>query len=250
MDIANNQFELGASKIVNGLLTSLTIGFGITCGSDIWLVSLNAYKQSKGIPSFSSASEIFHGSLQWTNSSVPSSLPPFGFMGTFTLNEQNVIAAEKMVNGCLRQPNISWWMQPMPWWSMFILLPLINFVASLRRGIKIRSWEMPVSIAISCASQAVTRVVVAKFGLTGHPDYIALMGSFVVSLFGNLYAYFCGRTAFSVMLTGIWLLVPSGLASAGGITSTLQSGQDEYTQALDLARKSASISFLSLSMMF
>ena len=97
---------------------------------------------------------------------------------------------------------------------------------------------MPVTIFISCASQAVTRVASAYLGLNGHPDYISLIGSFVVSLLGNLYAIAFSGTAFSVMLTGIWLLVPTGLASAGGLSSTYQPGQDEYTQSLDLARKS------------
>ena len=63
-------------------------------------------------------------------------------------------------------------------------------------------------IAISCISNAVTQLGNRKFGLSGHPDYAALLGSFIVSLLGDLWSRKFGGTAFTVMLTGIWLLIP------------------------------------------
>lgn len=97
-------------------------------------------------------------------------------------------------------------------------------------------------VLISCASVGVTKVANAKLDLSGHPDYTALLGSFIVSLLGNVYARRFGGTAFTAMLTGILLLIPTGLAEAGGLASPYTTpGQDEYTQALDLARKSKSL---------
>ncbi|KAI5114747.1 hypothetical protein M0805_003488, partial [Coniferiporia weirii] len=82
-------------------------------------------------------------------------------------------------------------------------------------------------------------------GLAGHPDYTALLGSFVVSLLGNVYSRKMGGTAFTIMLTGIWLLIPTGLAEAGGLASSYTApGEDEYTESLDLARKNAVISVI------
>ena len=63
-------------------------------------------------------------------------------------------------------------------------------------------------IIISCISNAVTKVGNHKFGLSGHPDYGALVGSFIVSMLGNLWSRKFGGTAFTVMLTGIWLMIP------------------------------------------
>ena len=48
-----------------------------------------------------------------------------------------------------------------------------------------------------------------------------------------------GGTAFTIMLTGIWLLIPTGLAEAGGLSSSYTAPEeDEYTESLELARKS------------
>lgn len=236
LDIANRQFELGSGKIVHSLLTSLMLGFGLTAGSDTFLNY--AKSVTRGTAEVSDGTEHFLGALQWTNDSVPTTFPAWGIEGRFSFTQQSDVTTEKLIQNCYRIPGGPWYSQPLPWWSLFFLLPVINLVASLRRGVKLRSKEMPATIIISCASQAVTKVVAARVGLTGHPDYTALLGSFVVSFLGNLYAVVSSGTAFSVMLTGIWLLIPGGLAAAGGLTSQYVPGQDEYTQALELARKS------------
>ena len=151
-----------------------------------------------------------------------------------------------MRNGCFRNPHWPWPLNPLPWYTLFFLLPILNLVLSMKRNQPIKSLQMPVMILISCASYAVTQLCNRKLGLAGHPDYAALIGSFVVSLLGNLYSRKFKGTAFTTMLTGIWLLIPTGLAETGGLSSNYTApGQDEYTESLDLARKSKLI-FMSL----
>ena len=245
LDIANKLMEMGSAKMINGLLTSLMLGFGLTFGSDIWLnISQVAMEE---IAHETNMVEVFEASLKWVNDTGKVGLPMHGISGIFTITGNSPLVEDVIVNGCPRSTSDPWYMQPIPWYTLFALLPFINLVASVRRGVAVRSREMLVSIAISCACQAVTRVVAKYVGLNGHPDYTALIGSFVVSLLGNIYGLVATRTAFSVMASGIWLLIPTGLAAAGGLSSSYGSGQDEYTMALDLARKSTFHPCLNLS---
>lgn len=107
---------------------------------------------------------------------------------------------------------------------------------------------MFVMVTIACISFVITRLCNIKFGLVNHPDYVSLIGSWIVGILGNGYSRRFGGTAFTAMLTGILLLVPDGLSAAGGLSSNYQgAGQDEYTQSLTLARKSQSNFFHSFS---
>lgn len=74
------------------------------------------------------------------------------------------------------------------------------------------SRQMIVMVSIACVSFTFTRLANSFWGLENHPDYVALIGSFSVGLFGNLYSRKFGGTAFTSMLTGILLLVPVSLS--------------------------------------
>lgn len=67
---------------------------------------------------------------------------------------------------------------------------------------------MVVMVCIACVSFLATRFANLHWGLANHPDYVALIGSFVVGVLGNAYSRKFGGTAFTAMLTGILLLVP------------------------------------------
>ena len=237
LDIASKNIYLGAPKIVSGLMTSLYLGFGLTLGSDVWL-HFDAYGRSM-VESTADKIAYVNGTLFSLNASTPAWLSPANLTGAWTLDEQPASATMDIVNGCYRDPNWVWPLRPLPWYSLFVLLPVLNLILSMRRNQPLRTAQMPVMIGISCISYVVTALANRKMGLAGHPDYTALLGSFVVSLLGNLYSRKFGGTAFTVMLTGIWLLIPTGLAEAGGLSSTYTApGEDEYTESLTLARKS------------
>ena len=139
----------------------------------------------------------------------------------------------------LRDPKWVWPLRPLPWYSLFVLLLIPNLILSMRRNQRLKTAQVPVMIAISCMSYVVTALANKKIGLTGHPNYTALLGSFVVILLGNLYSRKFGRIAFTIMLTGIWLSILTSLAEVGGLSSTYTAlGEDEYTESLILARKS------------
>ncbi|KAL5487451.1 PRM10_3 [Sanghuangporus weigelae] len=240
LDIASKNIHLGSSKVVSGLMTSLYLGFGLTLGSDIWL-HFDKSERAR-VSSLADRFESFNGTFNSTNTTTPSWLSPTNLTGIWSFQETSVQETRETLAGCYRDPSWGWWFQPLPWYSLFALLPVLNLVLSMRRAQPLWTVEMPVMILISCASTAVTKVANRHMALSGHPDYTALLGSFVVSLLGNLYSRKMGGTAFTIMLTGIWLLIPTGLAQAGGLSSSyIAPGEDEYTESLDLARNMISV---------
>jgi len=101
---------------------------------------------------------------------------------------------------------------------------------------------MFVMVSVACISFWISRLCNALLGLQNHPDYVSLIGSWLVGILGNGYSRRFGGTAFTVMLTGVLLLVPDGLSAAGGLSQNYtSSGEDEYTQSLNLARKVISV---------
>ncbi|KAL5527994.1 hypothetical protein ACEPAG_6795 [Sanghuangporus baumii] len=240
LDIASKNIYLGSSKVVSGLMTSLYLGFGLTLGSDIWL-HFDKSERAR-VSSLADRFETFNGTFDSTNTTTPSWLSPTNLTGIWSFQETSVQETHEIHAGCYRNPSWGWWFQPLPWYSLFALLPVLNLVLSMKRAQPLWTVEMPVMILISCASTAVTKVANWHMALSGHPDYTALLGSFVVSLLGNLYSRKMGGTAFTIMLTGIWLLIPTGLAEAGGLSSSyIAPGEDEYTESLDLARNMISV---------
>ena len=240
LDISSKNLGLGAPKIVSGLMTSLYLGFGLTLSSDVWL-----HFDKKGreyVSSLADQYEAFSGTFFSENMTTPDWLSPANLTGVWSFKETSPDAAYYGFSGCYRDPSWSWWLQPLPWYSLFAVLPALNLVLSMKRAQPLLTVQMPVMILISCTSTAVTYVANRKMSLDDHPDYAALLGSFVVSLLGNVYSRTFGGTAFTVMLTGIWLLIPTGLADAGGLSSSyISPGEDEYTESLKLARKSKSL---------
>lgn len=240
LDIASKNIYLGSCKLVTGIMTSLYLGFGLTLGSDIWLDFDAAGRRV--VENTAGTYEYFYGTFHSTNATTPMRLTPPHLTGAWVFQEDAAATgpgAIQIISGCARNMNAPWYVRPMPWWTLFFLFPLLNIVLSMRRAQPIKSVQLPVMVLISCASVAATKIANTRLGLAGHPDYTALLGSFVVSLLGNIYARRFGGTAYTIMLTGILLLIPTGLAEAGGLASSYTgSGEDEYTQALDLARKS------------
>lgn len=140
--------------------------------------------------------------------------------GTYSFTEIPAAEAAALAHeyrGCDRDARQGALLQPMPWWTLFAFLPVYNLCSSMKRGQKWRSAQMLVMVSISCVSSGLTRYANIKLGLAGHPDYVALIGSFVVSVLGNLYSRRMGGTAFTTMLTGILLLIPVRRVRSGRV---------------------------------
>ena len=138
--------------------------------------------------------------------------PSDNFTGTFSfINASDASLTRRdshIVQGCYRDPNWGWYLQPMPFWTLSFLVPLFAFCASMSNQQHWWSRQMLVMVTIACISFWITRVCNVYWGLHDHPDYVSLIGSWFVGILGNGYSRRFGGTAFTAMLTGVLLLVP------------------------------------------
>ncbi|KDQ64647.1 hypothetical protein JAAARDRAFT_117808 [Jaapia argillacea MUCL 33604] len=122
-----------------------------------------------------------------------------------------------ILNGCYRPKSFPWYLQPFPWWTQFIIVPIFSILSSLANLQPFWSQELPVMTIISCVSYAANKT--ANHFIFNRSDIVSAIGAFAVGILGNIYSRKMGGTAFTSMVTGVLFLVPSGLSQAGGITA-------------------------------
>ncbi|TDL27546.1 DUF1212-domain-containing protein [Rickenella mellea] len=241
LDIAGKNPALGAPKIVSGIMTSLYLGFGLTLGSDVFLWIDRPASRALALAQQNAAAyqpTVLEGTFTAFNGTSRAD----NFTGTFIFSNSTTTPDTSTVQGCFRNPSWPWYLQPLPQWSLIWLVPLFALCSSMNSMQHWWSRQMLVMVVIACVSFGITRAANLQWGLSAHPDYVSLLGSWIVGILGNGYSRRFGGTAFTAMLTGILLLVPDGLSAAGGLAQNYHGpGQDEYTQSLTLARKMISV---------
>lgn len=130
------------------------------------------------------------------------------FVGSFTFSNETDVTMPNIVQGCYRDESWGWYLQPLPPWVSYLLVPFFVLASAMANQQHWKSRQMLVIMVIACASFSVARLCNTYLGLKNHPDYVALIGSLVASILGNSYARLFGGTAYTVMLSGILLLVP------------------------------------------
>lgn len=113
--------------------------------------------------------------------------------------------------GCFRNPSWPWWRLPLPWWSLFILVPVYSTCSSLANLQDWRSVQLPIMVLFSCMAYAANRG--ANQLLSDRGDIVSSFGALVIGLCGNVYSRVIGGTAFTSMVTGVLFLVPVGVPS-------------------------------------
>ena len=131
LDIASKNIFLGSSKVVAGLMTSLYLGFGLTLGSDVWLHFDNAGRNL--IASTADKFEAFNGTFFSSNSSTPAWLSPTNLTGIWSFEEELSTNNDNVINGCYRDPSWPWPLRKLPFWSLFITLPVLNLILSIQK---------------------------------------------------------------------------------------------------------------------
>ena len=106
----------------------------------------------------------------------------------------------------MRDPTWPWWMQPLPWWTLFLLVPIYSLCSSLSNLQYWRSLQLPVMVLFSCCAYAANHA--ASLVLPGRTDIVSAAGAFVIGSLGNVYSRVVRGTAFTSMVTGVLFLVP------------------------------------------
>lgn len=180
-------------------------GFGLTLGSDVFLLFDKAARQAYyAAANAASSNVVLQGYYQAYNGSDSDD----SFSGYFTFISTAAANQPDTVGGCFRDSHWHWYLQPLPYWTLFFLVPLFAFCSSMNNQQHWWSRQMIVMVSIACVSFWITRLCNTYFGLHNHPDYVSLIGSWIVGILGNGYSRRFGGTAFTAMLTGILLLVP------------------------------------------
>jgi uncharacterized membrane protein YjjP (DUF1212 family) len=214
--------ELGSKSMVNGsvkmvwsLVYALFLGIGLQIGSDLFLNFDTAHRRQ-----LKELSGQLYPTVELVGSFIITDASPGAPTGTGTWKFTNATSFDggsHWIQGCYRSPDFPWYLQPFPWWNVFILVPLFSIVTSLSNAQPWRHRDMIVMNVIACISYATN--IVADFFVFGRSDVVSAIGAFTCGLLGNIYSRRFGGTAFTVMVTGVLFLVPSGLSLSGGITA-------------------------------
>jgi hypothetical protein len=191
--------------MVYALIYTLFLGFGLQIGSDLYLLfDVNARHQLASLNEAISRTIMYTGSFVIDNGTLtrPEELPSFG---SFTFTNGSTPYSH-MHEGCYRPPDYSWYLQPFPFWSQFITVPLFSILSSLSNLQPWRELDLVVMVVISCISFAANKA--ANHFIFNRSDVVSAIGAFAVGLLGNIYSRMFGGTAFTVMVTGVLFLVP------------------------------------------
>lgn len=194
----------GSIKLVYALIYTLFLGFAFQFGSDLYLLFDPSARHALDTLSARAAAVITVTGSYMPDSNSPMN-PRIPHMGTFSFTPITPFTRQNIVKACYRPPDFPWYLQPFPWWTQLIIVPLFSFISSFNN-------EQPVTldlfamVFISCVSFAANKV--ADHFIFNRSDVVSAIGAFSVGLLGNIYSRKMRGTAFTVMVTGVLFLVP------------------------------------------
>lgn len=183
-------------------------GFGLQIGSDLYLLfDRSARHELASLAARMTSSVTVSGLFVSDNTtSIASELNRGTINGAFTFTNSTPFIREYIIDGCYRPPEFPWYLQPFPWWTQFIIVPIFSILSSLANLQPIWTLELIVMVVISCIAYAANKV--ANHFIFNRSDVVSAIGAFAVGLLGNLYSRKFGGTAFTAMVTGVLFLVP------------------------------------------
>ena len=194
--------------MVYALIYTLFLGFGLQIGSDFYLLVDHGARRhletlAARMNAVVSVSGVFVSDNSSSYTAVTGGKP---VSGTFTFSSSVPFAEEHINNGCYRPPSFPWYLQPFPWWTQFIIVPIFSTLSSLANQQPLFTIELVVMVVISCVAYAANKV--ADHYIFNRSDVVSAIGAFAVGLLGNIYSRKMGGTAFTSMVTGVLFLVP------------------------------------------
>ncbi|PPQ67095.1 hypothetical protein CVT25_005696 [Psilocybe cyanescens] len=250
LELMSKNIFCGSVRIVYAIIYTLFLGFGLTIGSDFYLVidrhARREYYRST-IPDNLIYSHGLFIALNGSNSHVSTrgvlglgiatgNTPDHTIKGMTKSGEtpkRFPVIKIMLIAGCIRIPSWPFWRQPLPWWTLFFLVPIYSTCSSLSNLQYWRSLQLPLMVLFSCCAYAANRA--ASMVLPGRTDIVSAAGAFVIGTLGNIYSRVVRGTAFTSMVTGVLFLVPSGIAQGGGVTQTYHSSAEQYSGGFSLA---------------
>ncbi|KAL4268084.1 ThrE exporter family protein [Pleurotus pulmonarius] len=211
LELMSKNIFCGSVRVVYAIIYTLFLGFGLTIGSDFYLLVDRRARRG------GNTSQVIGGVL-----------------GIGEMLEQ-----DHVFKGCYRDGSWPWYRQPFPWWTMLFLVPLYSICSSLSNLQSYRSIQLPVMVIFSCCSYTANKA--AALAVPGRTDLSSAAGAFAIGVLGNLYSRIIGGTAFTSMVTGVLFLVPSAIAQGGGLAQNFHSSAEQYYSGFTLALRMISV---------
>ncbi|KAI0068289.1 DUF1212-domain-containing protein [Artomyces pyxidatus] len=227
LELTSRNILCGSVRLVYAIIYTFFLGFGLTIGSDFYLVvNRKAHRALELINN--PTPDWMHGTFTSLNGTHHATFSgSFGFVNTTN--------SLHMMKGCYRDPAFPWYRQPFPYWTLGFLVPIYSLCSSLANLQTWRSSRLPIMVLFSCCSYSANKA--ANWALEDRGDIASAAGALVVGVLGNLYSRFARGTAFTSMVTGVLFLVPSGLAQAGGLTGNYDNSVQQYYSSFTLGMR-------------
>ena len=182
-------------------------GFGLQIGSDLYLLfDQGARHDLAALAARMMSTASITGTFVSDNGTFANINHGEPLTGTFSFVSGSPFVREHIIDGCYRPPGFPWYLQPFPWWTQFIIVPIFSILSSLANLQPFWTVELVVMVVISCVSYAANKV--ANHFIFNRSDVVSAIGAFAVGLLGNIYSRKMGGTAFTSMVTGVLFLVP------------------------------------------
>ncbi|EKM84209.1 hypothetical protein AGABI1DRAFT_124531 [Agaricus bisporus var. burnettii JB137-S8] len=237
LELMSKNIFCGSVRMVYAIIYTLFLGFGLTIGSDFYLVLDRRARSNYYHDGLQSNLTYTHGQFVFSNATSLKMVS--GVIGTAINPSNSTTMAVKVIKGCLRDDSWSWWRQPLPWYAVFVLVPLYSVCSSLSNLQDWRSFQLLVMVVFSCAAYAANKATSNL--LPGRTDIVSAAGAFVIGLLGNVYSRVVRGTAFTSMVTGVLFLVPSGIAQGGGLNQNYHNSSEQYSVGFSLALRMISL---------
>ncbi|GAA5897876.1 hypothetical protein JCM6882_005102 [Rhodosporidiobolus microsporus] len=119
--------------------------------------------------------------------------------------------------GYLRGADAPWYMSTIPRWWYFLTIPGFLFCMAIKHGQPVFRRDTLAMIAIGCCGFS-TNYFSGLYVFINQPAITSMIGAFVVGVLGNTWARLTRESAFVVMIVGLFVQLPSGLANGGLIS--------------------------------
>ncbi|KAF9785823.1 hypothetical protein BJ322DRAFT_743777 [Thelephora terrestris] len=209
LELGSKNAVCGAINLVCALFMTVSLGFALPMGSDFYLIFDRPARATLRNHRISSVIDLVGIFVADNNNTFGTNIPA---EGQFSFIKAANFERDHVVQGCLRPPENPWYLRPFPYWIQFFVVPLFSIVSSMSNMQPLRSINMLSMVVISCISYAANKL--ATRYIFEDSEVVSVVGAFVTGILGNLYALKFGGSAFTMMVTGVLFLVPSGLSAA------------------------------------
>lgn len=209
LELGSKNAVCGAINLVCALFMTVSLGFALPMGSDFYLIFDRPARAALRRYRVSSVIDLVGIFAADNNNTFGTGIPG---AGQFSFTKAPTFHRDHVIQGCYRPPGNPWYLRPFPYWIQFFVVPLFSIISSMSNMQPLRSVNMVSMVAISCISYAANKL--ATRYVFENSEVVSVVGAFVTGILGNLYALKFGGSAFTMMVTGVLFLVPSGLSAA------------------------------------